>query len=37
MKKCRQVLCCLQEFGTLNQKNRELLEEAKRLGMEIGC
>lgn len=37
MKECRQVLCCLQEFGTLNQKNRELLEEAKRLGMEIGC
>lgn len=35
MKNCRRVLCCLQEFGTINQKNRELVREAKRLGMDV--
>lgn len=34
MKSCHQVLCCLQEFGTLNQKNRELLEAAERAGLK---
>lgn len=30
LKKCKKVVCCLTEFGIMNQKNRLLLEEAKQ-------
>ncbi|HIR28296.1 MAG TPA: ABC transporter ATP-binding protein [Candidatus Choladousia intestinigallinarum] len=32
LEKCPKVLCCLDNFGTINQKNRELWERAKILG-----
>ena len=32
MKTCGKVLCCLREFGTMNGKNRELMELAKKAG-----
>ena len=35
MKKCEKVYCPLQNFGTMNQKNRELLREAEKLGLLI--
>lgn len=33
MKKCRKVICPLEEFGSMNQKNKELLEAAKKLAL----
>lgn len=35
MKACGTVLCCLKSYGEMNQKNRELFEEAGRLGLRI--
>ena len=32
MKHCQKVLCPLKDFGTMNQKNRELLEMARQAG-----
>lgn len=32
---CGQVICCADTFGTMNAGNRELLEEAERLGIDI--
>ncbi len=32
MGRCRQVICCLSEFGPVNQRNRELAELARRQG-----
>ena len=32
MHSCKKVICCLDEFGTLNEKNRLLKEEANRNG-----
>lgn len=32
---CPKVICCLKEFGTINQKNQELLQEAERQGKVI--
>ncbi len=32
MKKCREVYCPLQDFGTMNARNQELLKEAEKLG-----
>lgn len=32
---CKKVICCVRKFGTMNQKNEQLLREARRLGMEI--
>ena len=31
MKKCREVICCLDTFGTVNKKNQLLKEEAERM------
>ena len=31
MKKCREVICCLDTFGTANKKNQLLKEEAERM------
>ena len=33
MKICKEVYCPLKDFGTMNQKNKELLEKAKELGL----
>ena len=33
MKTCKEVYCPLKDFGTMNQKNKELLEKAKELGL----
>ena len=33
--KCRTVIAAVKEFGTMNEKNRILLEEAQKAGMEI--
>lgn len=33
MKTCKRVICCLDTFGTMNSKNKELLREARRLKM----
>ena len=35
MMKCRTVIAAVKEFGTMNEKNRILLEEAQKAGMEI--
>lgn len=32
MQSCQRVICCLQAFGTVNEKNRLLMEKAKELG-----
>lgn len=32
MEKCREVICCIEAFGNTNQKNRLLMEDARRLG-----
>jgi len=32
MSRCSQVICCLDTFGTMNERNRKLLEEARRMG-----
>lgn len=32
---CEKIICCVQEFGSMNRKNQELFREAERLGMEI--
>lgn len=32
---CRKVICCREQFGTLEQANRELLEYAEKQGKEI--
>ena len=32
---CRKVICCTDEFGPGNQKNRDLLQEAEKIGIEI--
>jgi len=32
MARCRRVICCLDAFGTMNEKNRALLEQAQRDG-----
>lgn len=32
---CSKVICCLKEFGTINRKNQELLQEAERQGKII--
>lgn len=36
MKTCRQVICCLrdEDFGEMNEKNRQLLRKAQEAGME---
>ena len=31
MKKCREVICCTKNFGTMNMGNKRLLEEAERM------
>lgn len=31
---CESFVCCLPEFGTMNQKNEELVKEAQRLGLK---
>ena len=31
MKSCKQVICCLDTFGTMNRKNKDLLELAEQL------
>ncbi|MBP5379595.1 MAG: ABC transporter ATP-binding protein, partial [Ruminococcus sp.] len=33
MSKCKEVICCVEHFGTMNMGNRQLLEEAKRQGI----
>lgn len=33
--KCRKVICCVREFGTMNRRNQELLCEAEKQGKEI--
>ena len=33
MDACEQVICCLEEFGTMNQKNRELALRAEKKGI----
>ena len=33
IKKCKKVYCCVEQFGSVNEKNRELAETAKRLGI----
>ena len=35
MMKCRTVIAAVKEFGTMNEKNRILLKEAQKAGMEI--
>lgn len=35
MKTCDAVICCLSQFGEINQLNKTLLSEAKRLGLSI--
>ena len=35
MSSCRKVICCQKNFGTQNERNRQLLEDAKMAGMEI--
>lgn len=32
MERCKRVICCLRSFGSVNEKNRLLLERAKALG-----
>lgn len=32
MNACRQVICCLQSFGTVNEKNRLLMQKAREMG-----
>ena len=32
MLKCKEVICCVEHFGTMNMGNMQLLEEAKRQG-----
>lgn len=34
MEGCRQVICCLKEFGTMNQANKRLAEMGKREGTQ---
>ena len=34
MKKCREVICCTEHFGTMNMKNKELLNEYSRFKKE---
>lgn len=33
MGRCERVICCLEQFGSLNQKNRELLDIARERGL----
>lgn len=33
MTSCRQVICCLTSFGTVNEKNRLLMQKAKEMGI----
>ena len=33
MASCRQVICCLTSFGTVNEKNRLLMQKAKEMGI----
>lgn len=35
IKKCKKVICTQEHFGTMNQRNEELLNEARRLGKII--
>ena len=35
MKKCREIICCIPEFGTMNQKNGELLKMAEKWKIPI--
>ncbi len=35
MKRCGKVICCLERFGTFNQENKKLLEEARMRGMLV--
>lgn len=35
MKNCREVICCVKEFGTMNQRNRTLCQEAEKLGIPV--
>lgn len=32
MERCRRVICCLREFGPMNQRNRDLAEQARQAG-----
>ncbi len=32
MRNCKKVVCCLDSFGTMNHKNKKLLQEARKLG-----
>ena len=36
MKHCRRVICCLrdEDFGEMNERNKELLREARKAGIE---
>ncbi|MDO5423658.1 MAG: ABC transporter ATP-binding protein [Eubacteriales bacterium] len=33
LRECRRVIACTREFGTMNERNRGLLQEAERLGI----
>lgn len=33
MKKCKEVICCIEEFGTMNRGNERLMHEAEKLGI----
>ena len=35
MEKCSRVFCCLDSFGTMNEKNGKLWERAKALGKHV--
>ena len=32
MKKCTEVICCINEFGTMNRGNERLMDEAEKMG-----
>ena len=33
LRRCRGLICCVQRFGAVNEKNRLLLEEAEKTGL----
>jgi iron complex transport system ATP-binding protein len=33
MLRCRRVICCLEQFGTMNEGNRQLVKEAQEQGL----
>ena len=32
MHRCKKVICCLKEYGVMNEKNRLLEQEAEKMG-----